>query len=88
MSSRELADWEAEYSLEPWGEWRMEFANARLMQLVAVAAGNADATVSDFMPRFAQAANEEAEQDLPDPEELQRKAMRLHMLMGGTIEAD
>lgn len=81
MSARELAEWEAEYSIEPWGDFRLDFAVARLERTLAILHGNADATAAQFMPRFGQ----EPEDDDPDPEVLQRKAMLLNVAMGGTL---
>ena len=55
MDARELALWEAEYAIEPWGDWRVDLGSARLACLIANALrgqGRPAAKVSDFMPAF------------------------------------
>ncbi len=61
MTSREFAEWEAYYELEPFGEERADIRSAIVASTVANANRNPKARakpfeVDDFMPKFGQPA--------------------------------
>jgi len=54
-TSKELSEWQAYYSIEPFGEERADLRNAMLCTLVANAMRGKNSkamTIKDFMPDF------------------------------------
>lgn len=76
MSARELAEWQAYYHIEPFGEERGDLRAAMLGQTVAVLAGNKDAKLGDFLLKFDP-------QDKPRRPAMSDDALR-NLFMAGT----
>ncbi len=81
MDSAELTEWRALYEMEPWGDERRDLMDAQAMSLLAAAHGVKDVKLRDFLLQFDIVEIEPE----PEADEVQRKAMRLCVAMGGSI---
>jgi len=83
ISSRELSEWMALYSIEMFGQDRVELLLAQLLALTAnVHRGDDDEPMSamDFMPWWPV---EQAERDVQSPEQMLALIEALNAAMGG-----
>jgi len=54
MSSSEIQEWKAYYSIEPFGTVRGDLQAARICEVVAASAGDKNAALDKFVLRFEQ----------------------------------
>lgn len=66
----EIALWQAEYDLSPWGEFRSDIQSAYVCATTASAAGAKDVKLTDFIHRF------DAEQEPQTVEQMQAVLLR------------
>ena len=74
-----LAEWQAYYAIEPWGEERADLRNAMAMQLTANINRKQGATpfrVADFMPYAEQRESETKPRRAPDLEARLKNALK------------
>ncbi len=85
VGADELAEWQATYRMEPWGEQRTDWGAALIAWMVYQAnrGKNApDRPLTDFLPKFG----DEEEQERPTAEQIRSRLMGVTAMMGGRIE--
>lgn len=88
VSSRELTEWQAYYSLEPFGEERADLRAGIVASTVANSVRDPKQqkqpySPDQFMPQF-----EEREPEEPDPDALWAKVNSVMFALGGTVAGD
>lgn len=86
VSSRELTEWQAFYGLEPFGDERADLRSGIVAATVANVHRDPQQEpfdVTDFMPRFEAAANEETDEERA--ERVWAQVNQAMLLLGGVV---
>lgn len=84
VGADELAEWQALYRIDPWGEGRADLRSAMICFILYQAnrgKDSPDRKLTDFLPSFG-----EDESERKTPEELKAALLGLTAAVGGTID--
>lgn len=81
--SRELAEWQAFYGIDPWGEERSDMRSGTVSATIAnCQSGKGKFKASDFMPKFGGEAEAAAPQTA---DQIEGKLLRYNAMLGGEV---